>query len=78
MEGDLWAFLAKGLPFHKPVGPDYKTVLLFKRALFFHSCVVGATVVGLADIKDCCLIRPFYIGQLFCSCFQLWEAWLAP
>lgn len=46
MEGDLWAFLAKGLPFHKPMGLDYKTVLLFKRALFFHSCVVGATVGG--------------------------------
>ena len=44
MEGDLWAFLAKGLPFHKPMGSDYKTLLLFKRALFFHSCVVEATV----------------------------------
>ena len=32
MEGDLWAFLAKGLPFHKPMGLDYKTILLFKRA----------------------------------------------
>lgn len=46
MEGDLWALLAKGLPFHKPMGSDYKTVLFFKRALFFHSCVVGATVGG--------------------------------
>ncbi len=46
MEGDLWAVLAKGLPFHKPIGLDYKTMLLFKRALFFHSCVVGSTVGG--------------------------------
>lgn len=47
MEGDLWAFLAKGLPpFHKPIGLDYKTLFLFKRALFFHSWVVGATVGG--------------------------------
>lgn len=46
MEGDLWAFLAKGLPFHKPIGLDYKTVLFFKRALFFHSCGVGDTTGG--------------------------------
>ena len=41
MEGDLWAFLAKGLPFNKPISLDYKTVLLFKRTLFFHSFVCG-------------------------------------
>lgn len=46
MEGDQWAFLAKGLPLHKPISLDYKTVLFFKRALFFHSCGAGATVGG--------------------------------
>lgn len=51
MEGDLWAFLAKGLPFHKPIGLDYKTMLLFKRALFLHSCVAGATVGGWPTLK---------------------------
>lgn len=41
MEGDQWAFLAEG-----PISLDYKTVLFFKRALFFHSCGAGATVGG--------------------------------
>lgn len=44
MEGDLSAFLVKGRPLHKPKGLVYKTMLLFKRALFFHSCVAEATV----------------------------------
>lgn len=57
MEGDQWAFLTKGLPLHKPIGLDYKTVLFFKRVLFIHSCVAGAIVGGwegdggLTDIK---------------------------
>lgn len=69
MEGDLWAFLAKVLPFPKPMGLDSKTMFLLKRSLFFHLCVGGATMGGLTDFKDCCLIRPL------CSCFQPW-AWL--
>lgn len=36
-------------------------------------CVRG-TVGGLADIKEWCLISPFYSGQRFCSYFQWWEA----
>lgn len=42
MECDLRTFLAKGLP----LVIDYKTELAFKRELFFHSCVAGATVEG--------------------------------
>ena len=61
MEGDLWAFLVKGLPFNKPISLDYETVLLFKTALFFHSFMCG----GLTDIKDYCLTSPFYSGQPF-------------
>lgn len=75
VEGDQWAFLAKGLPLHKPIGLDNKTMLFLKRALFLHSFVVGAGVgvgvVGLTDIKDYCLIRLFYSGQLLCSCFSI-------
>lgn len=75
VEGDQWAFLAKGLPLHKPIGLDNKTMLFLKRALFLHSFVVGAGVgvgvAGLTDIKNCCLIRLFYSGQLLCSCFSI-------
>lgn len=42
MECDPRTFLAKGLP----LVIDYKTELAFKRELFFHSCVAGATVEG--------------------------------
>lgn len=42
MECDLRTFLAKSLP----LVIDYKTELAFKRELFFHSCVAGATVEG--------------------------------
>lgn len=75
VEGDQWAFLAKGLPLHKPIGLDNKTMLFLKRALFLHSFAVGAGVgVGaarLTNIKDYCLIRLFYSGQLLCSCFSI-------
>lgn len=75
VEGDQWAFLAKGLPLHKPIGLDNKTMLFLKRALFLHSSAVGAGVgvgvAGLTDIKDYCLIRLFYSGQLLCSCFSI-------
>lgn len=75
VEGDQWAFLAKGLPLHKPIGLDNKTMLFLKRALFLHSFAVGAGegvgVAGLTDIKDYCLIRLFYSGQLLCSCFSI-------
>lgn len=75
VEGDQWAFLVKGLPLHKPIGVDNKTMLLLKRALFLHPFAVGAgvgvEVAGLTDIKDYCLIRLFYSGQLLCSCFSI-------
>lgn len=59
MECDLRTFLAKSLP----LVIDYKTELAFKRELFFHSCVAGATCRGgRGNIKDRCLIRPFYSG----------------
>lgn len=51
MEGDLWAFLAKGLPFPKPMALDYKTMVLLKRSLFFHSCVWGLQWGGLLTLK---------------------------
>jgi len=51
MKGDLWVLFAKGFPIHKPMGLDYKTKLLLKRVLFFHSCVVGATVGGSLTLK---------------------------
>lgn len=50
-------------------------MLFLKRALFLHSFVVGAGVgvgvAGLTDIKDDCLIRLFYSGQLLCSSYSI-------
>lgn len=67
--------MVKGLPLHKPIGLDNKTMFFLKRALFLHSFVVGAGVgvgvAGLTDIKDDCLIRLFYSGQLLCSSYSI-------